>query len=567
MPVRYNKLTEYLNNVEEDRIELTYSELSNILKEQLPVSLINGGITQKSRLGLAILKAGFVIESNSYKDKLLILNKNGDLCNEVSQKIEPAKTRNKIIFLNVVFPNNAGYLSSLDNIGHEIIDIFGGDNNEYHYYLNPYGLVDSSNIPDYIISICHASTRVYKILNLAVIDTPEDGSIAKKSDCGGLFEKQKEKFKYNDKYLEKYFESNIDGNTVLSSFKCKGIYEPKHPIYLTFGSNIIREGFINLVSTTPGRTTNFKVFNQEDQNKLEDLVSKKELWNDKPIKTFKEYASKYKNTSNFSYFKVLGIEDQELQYSNAIRFFLNDNDKIKKFLTKIGCKVSKEDKFFIERENYNIDLLFTNFNISKNPINLKDEKIIIIENKIKANVTPTDNDKTLEEQIEKIYRYIYKKDKSESLNDEDRNKILEISSLLNVSIERDKVPSQLSKYYIYAVLLAKKRGWDNKQIKNNIKCFFLCPEYSKYLFETSSGFLINNSFIDKEGILFLQEKYKLITYKKILPIFKDFITKKSDKFNTFLSDFVNSISKQAKDRDDLLEQKMIEMFYLRSINN
>ena len=103
----------------------------------------------------------------------------------------------------------------------------------------------------------------------------------------------------------------------------------------------------------------------------------------------------------------------------------------------------------------------------------------------------------------------------------------------------------------------------------NIKCFFLCPEYSKHLYDLSpDGYLNNNKYVEGNDILFLQEKYKLITYKDILEIFKKLINKNTkDKFNILLEDFIEALSIHAKDRDDSLEQKMIELFYNRSKNS
>lgn len=270
MGLKYEKLTEQLIKNSYEKVELSYDELEKILDGKLPKTMIKNGLTLKSKIGRSILNGGFIVKSNSAKKKKLILEKNEKLSKKRLNNITPCPKDeiNKKIFLNVIFPKGAKYLNSLENIGHEIIDIFGGDNGEYHYYLNPYGLVDKNNIPNYIISISSVSKRVYKILNLAVVEKEEEDSISKKPDCNDLYEKQKEKFKYNDIFLENYFKDNHSGNTLLSSFRCKGIYEPVDPLYITFNLQGKRDNFINLISTNPGRTTNFKVFNKEDQKNL-----------------------------------------------------------------------------------------------------------------------------------------------------------------------------------------------------------------------------------------------------------------------------------------------------------
>ena len=569
----YTKLIDDLTKREDDCFQLTYLQIEDILGKPLPNSLIKyGGITKKSELGKAILSAGFLFK-NSYAEKTITFKKDKQGALSSLENIDVESTVKKInIFLNVVFPHSAEYVNSKGNIGHEIIDIFGGDNGEYHYYLNPWGLVDETNIPNVIISICQASTGLYKILNKAVIKKPEKYSTKKENANGGLYSKQKRKFSYNGKFLEEYFETNPGGNTVLSSFACDGIFEPVKPLYIafkTFKQERLKKGFYRLVSTTPGRTTFFIKFNQKDQDLLEGLVNDTSLWNKDPIKSFKQYAEEYEQANDFNYFKELGIEEQELQYSNAIRFFLEHYGLTNVFLKKLGCKIAKKEAFSIEREKYNIDLFFANFNTLEENKDNSHERIVIIENKIKANVTPSDNDKTLKEQVEKVYRYVYEIEEDDELNLRQKQEISQICTDLGVSDSMEEVPSQLSKYYIYALILAKKRKWSTTKIANDIMCFFLCPEYSRVLYEvTAGGYLTNNTFIGKNEVLFLQEKYKLKTYKDILPVFENCLEKEEKgKHWYFLEDFVNSIKTQSKDRDDSLEQTMIKMFYLRSKSN
>lgn len=569
----YTKLVNNLGEREDGCFQLTYSQIEEILEMQLPRSLTEyGGITQKSELGKAILSAGFLFK-NSYKQKTITFTKDEQRALENLENIDVESTEKKInIFLNVVFPHSAEYVNSKGNIGHEIIDIFGGDNGEYHYYLNPWGLVDETNVPNVIISICQASTGLYKILNKAIIDKPEKHSTKKENADDNLYAKQKRKFSYNGKFLEDYFETNPGGSTVLSSFACKGIYEPIRPLYIafkTFKQDRLKKGFYRLVSTTPGRTTFFIKFNQKDQNLLESIVSDDSLWNKDPIKSFKQYANEYEQSNSFNYFKELGIEEQELQYSNAIRFFLEYYGLTNIFLKKLGCSIGKKEIFLIEREKYNIDLFFTNFSTLDETGDNSQERIVIIENKIKANVTPSDNDKTLKEQVKKVFRYVYEIDEDNELKQEQKQEVDDICNDLGISDSTTEVPSQLSKYYIYAFILAKKRKWSPQKIENDIMCFFLCPEYSRVLYEvTDSGYLTNNTFIGKNEVLFLQGKYKLKTYKDILPVFQNCLVKEpKGKHWYFLEDFIDSIKTQSKDRDDTLEQAMIKMFYLRSKNN
>ncbi|MBP5574146.1 MAG: hypothetical protein J6X50_00120 [Bacilli bacterium] len=570
----YKNLTDYLLNdvpKEQNQVELTFDFLNDKLG-YMPESLIKyGGITIRSRIGCAIIKAGFVFETR-YKEKKIIASRNKEEAKIILAANNRDKTVvNKRIFLNVIFPHTAKYVNTKGNIGHEIIDIFGADDNKYYYYLNPWGLISKNNAPDVVISICQSATGLYKVLNKAVVKNIDKTAAAKKTDATNnkLYLKQKKKFKYNDKYLEEYFEENAGDNAVFVSFECEGIYEPKKPVYFAFGAfkqKSNKKGIYRLVSTDQGQTTRFVSFGPSDQKMLERIVDDSEIWKDAPIKSFKEYADGFEQNKSFEYFKELGIEDQELQYSNALKFFLNNQNLTNNFLKNIGCQVKKREKFNIDREEYNIDLLFTNFNRIKKPENREAEKIIIIENKIKANVTPTDNDKSLAEQIEKVYMHVHKIKKKTDFTPAQREDIRQTATFLK--IDYSKIPSQLSKYYIYAVVLAKRRGWSNKKIESDIKCFFLCPNYAESLYETAGKekYLYNNTFIGGDKILFLQEKYRLITYKDILPVFeKQLLSMPEGKEKYLLGDFVVSLRRQANDRDDSLEKSMIEMFYLRSV--
>lgn len=75
---------------------------------------------------------------------LYLLKKDEAEAKKYLKCIDVDSTKKQInIFLNVIFPHSAKYVNDKGNIGHEIIDIFGADNEEYHYYLNPKGLVNS----------------------------------------------------------------------------------------------------------------------------------------------------------------------------------------------------------------------------------------------------------------------------------------------------------------------------------------------------------------------------------------------------------------------------------------
>lgn len=567
---KYDDLIKHLRERNEEEIELDYSKIEEILKRPLSRSTKNGGITKKSSLVKAVMKADYIVSNNSYKYEVISLRRDPE---EAKRRIDQTKVENSDIFLNVIFPHGAGYLKGENNIGHEVIDLFTDDNGGCHYYLNPDGLVDKDNVPKAILSISQVSTGLFKVLNKAV-----GFKVAKHAQRGGdetskRADKQKEKYKYNDRSIEEYFSSNSGDTEVYVSYNCEGIYDPLKPIYIVFPSakNAISNDqarFCRLTSTSTGRATCFKNFSESDKKNLEKLVKDDGLWKKEPVCSFEDFVKEYKKQpDSFSYFKELGIEYSELQYSNAIRFFLRELNASKEFLNILGCDVGEDESFDVERERYSIDLFFSNFKTNVGHSDLSSEKMIIVENKIKAGITPSDDGKTLDEHVKKIFMHVYGLNEDKKLDEPDNKKRLEdIKRFLRIDEAGGQVPSQLSKYYIYAVILAKKRGWKEKQIESNIRCFLLCPDYSKFLYGfDKDGHLSGNTFINDSRLLFLQEKYRLCTYSKILPFFEKEEKDSCEEIRPFLKDFIVSLKVQASDRDDTMERSMIERFYSRSI--
>lgn len=563
MNIDKDKLKKFLEGKIE--VDLTYEDIEKKLGVDLSKSIKENGIGNKHKLNIAFLEAGFVKQRQ--KNGRITFVKNEEEANKILDQITPMNDEDKdtIIYLNVMFPKTAKYFESGNNLGHEIINLFADDNGKYYYYLNSNGKVKKNlgDKPIIVISISKVGPRLYKVLNKAVVERIN------------YDEKKGEELEYKGISLREYFKENFDDKTkIFYSFECEGFYEPVKPLFISLNAKVLgnNENIINLESTNPGQTTRFTEFNRNDQNKLELMVDDKN-WKYEKSKKFKDYVQRIEednkgniNVKKFNYFKELGIENQEIQYSNAIKFFLEKGDLVNDFLSSSLKECEMRTPIIISREHYNIDILFTNFDIlkisnSKPNEKTTDEKIIILENKINAGITLTDSSLTIKEHISKIYKDVFGKS--------DKEKAEEIAKELNINLELDEIPSQLSKYYIYALMIAKKRNWDSEIIKENIKCFFLCPQYSKYIYRynNSDGFLMDNIFVKNGKKLFLQEQYKLITYEEIHNFFK----KKStdiknidEKFEVFYEDFVEALKIHTDDRDDTLEQRMIDMFVERS---
>ena len=160
----------------------------------------------------------------------------------------------------------------------------------------------------------------------------------------------------------------------------------------------------------------------------------------------------------------------------------------------------------------------------------------------------------MDEQVEKWIRKIDDVQGKALLNKEQGELKDDILNLIKSS--KGQEASQLSKYYVIAVYWALKAGWSENKIKEDIFCYFLCPEYHRFNYKTKNGRLDIN--------LALSEQYQLTTYKDILNIFDNFPSNGlTDHQKFLLNDFISAISMLAKERDDSMGLKMIRLFIER----
>lgn len=470
--------------------------------------------------------------------------------------MQETNAKRKVI-LNNVFPN-AGYMTTYDNIGHETVNLFKADEG-YFIHLNAYGTYNKQY--DYldVLNLAYVSDGLYKVISKAVDCCVFDGASISGKDPEKRkkrFDKQKDAIHYDDIPVYKFFEKNrtmkgLEEKDLFVTFEAKGIYEPKQNIYVAFknckslndSNNIYRlKDKIKFSSAC-----RIEKLSRNDQDVLFGMIDNNDIWQEEPIKSLngKIVALNSNKNNEENYFTFLGVEKQELQYSNALVKILKFNpDFLSDFLSKLSGEDCKNNKFEILREEKSIDLLFRD-------LDKKNGKIFVIENKIDANVTLSEEKMKVEEQVEKWIK------KMENITDEEwsqdqldiKNKIL--SRIVN---KKDNLTSQLSKYYVIAVYWALKNGWDDKKISKDVHCYLLCPEYHKYNYKVN-----NEGFLDSDFAL--SGMYKLITYEKIKEIFDNFSKDNLSDHQRFLfDDFISAISALAKARDDSMELKMIKMF-------
>ena len=482
--------------------------------------------------------------------------------------MKETNTKRKVI-LNKMFPN-AAYMTTYENIGHETINLFRANDGYYYIHLNPNGTCNLDNVD--VLNLSKIGNGLWRVMSKAVN--------CKRLDAAKIFGKDKNQLRYDTQMdkdnicygyyangegitVDKYFERNVTmkgepEKDLFATFKCDGVYKPKYgkPIFISV--NDCKTNYDHL-------KTHYKYYQLKNINKwgsacriinifgddlteLQKIIADDNLWMQEPLLSFQEQYDELKNNSGYeeeNYFTFLGVEKQELQYSNALVKILKFNsDFLSDFLSNLSGDDCKNNKFEILREEKSIDLLFRD-------LDKKNGKIFVIENKIDANVTLSEEKMKVEEQVEKWIK------KMENITDEEwsqdqldiKNKIL--SRIVN---KKDNLTSQLSKYYVIAVYWALKNGWDNEKISKDVHCYFLCPEYHKYNYKVN-----NEGFLDSNFAL--SGMYKLITYKKIKEIFDNFSKDNLSDHQRFLfDDFISAISALAKARDDSMELKMIKMF-------
>lgn len=470
------------------------------------------------------------------------------------------------IILNNVFPN-ATYNTG-NNLYHETINMFQTDDGKFFLHLNANGTYDKKEPVD-VLNVARAGKGLYQVLSIAENCRLFEGADIIGKDKGKeRYNAQTQKIKYGKCYVEEYFADNktfygVREKDLFVTFECDGIFEPNQTIYIAFNNFddhcIQRDAEHAVISEKISKekfssTCRINTLTDEDQEKIRKILP--DTNHRCMVGTFyercKELRKKTGSTYEENYFSLLGVDKQELQYSNAIAKILQFNDWVmSKFLTKLGVKISKKNTFEILREEKNIDLLFRD-------LIKRYGNIVIIENKIDAGLTLSNSNEIILKQAQYIFEDVFELKKGEA---EEHDKWNALKSQVGAG---GQSPSQLSKYYLYALCWALKAGWSEEQIEKNIYCFFLCPDYHKELYSVDTS-------TQKLTIPYaFANKYKLIAYsefkKYMQDIFYDVCKIKDDltihqKF--IVEDFMDAISSMSKQRDDSIEIAMIRKFIER----
>lgn len=467
------------------------------------------------------------------------------------------------IILNNVFPN-ATYNTG-DNLYHETINLFKSDNGKSFIHLNANGIYDKEEPID-VLNVTRAGKGLYQILSVAKNCRVVAGAgITGRGNGEERYNAQRGKITYGGLFVEDYFADNKTfygekEKDLFVTFECDGIYEPNSAIYIAFnnfdnrcvqrGSTIISEKISKKKFSSTCRIVDLT---GEDQEKILKILPNEQ--NMRKVGTFEQRYNELKEKSGISheenYFSVLGVDKKELQYSNAIVKILQFREGwILEFMKEVlHVENCKQNVFEIKREEKDTDILFRD-------LTKEAGKIIIIENKVEAGLTLSKYN-NLEDQAKAVFRDVFSVEKGKEEQNENWENYND-----KIFAGKDLLPSQLSKYYLYALCWALKAGWSAEQIKNNIYCFFLCPNYHENMYSVDNKKLtIPYAFADK---------YKMITYSTIKVIFEKVkgVKGENEKDLTphqkfIVEDFFDAVSALAKKRDDSVELSMIRMFIER----
>ena len=314
-----------------------------------------------------------------------------------------------------------GYLG--DNIGHEIINLFKADDGNNYIYLCKDGRYTRKDLPKYVIQVRHHCTRTLEVISIAEIESK-------------ITKQEIDNIKYGGVTIVDIFKENEEqGTDTYITFKATNVIKPTpdQPVYIAYEGNRVKVN-ISTPFIKPTIILNEKV-----------VVNGKEKYNFDVCEALRNYIY-YNENQDSDYFKlnsliknafsnnidwqpvseqlgltvkdsskiyatpgdIYGINNLELPYSNAFKFFI---EKYPQLLSGIFGKICSYFDMHrnyqitrIEREWRNIDIL----------IEVDNKLVIVIENKIFSDLNgKKENEIT---QLDKYERIITKEDKYNAYN-------------------------------------------------------------------------------------------------------------------------------------------------------
>lgn len=457
-------------------------------------------------------------------------------------------TKDPMIILNQMFAG--GYITNEDKLGHEVINLFSTDQDKFYIWLNPSGVYTrSENVSGCtIVFVRSINSKIYKVLGKAIncklLSGAEIGRKRKSKDNELNLQRYNKQCKISVTYKglkpigeNGFFDEKYD---LFATFEAEKVFKTNCDVYLVNGprkTQKIENKYIYYLNGFRMPESMRRYIDSSDVNnyraEIERVIENKDIWD--LVKKFDEKEIEMENWDNF--FKLIKKDKDELSISNALAYYIEKIGE-NKFLCdclKIDADGTDflDDNYEIKRERCNIDISF-----------FGNSHVVIIENKIDADITKNKKDYT--KQIKDALEYYDYKSNSTEYKDA-------YNDIYNKFKDFKGKASQLSKYYIYAIVYLYSKGVDISKIEKNIKCFLLIPNYSSKVF-----FDINKGYY-KSNYLF-SNKYKIITYDEI----KSFFAKKKvqKKINDrYFKDFLSVLKPLASEFNNDIENETKYKFF------
>ena len=303
--------------------------------------------------------------------------------------------QNTMIVFNHMFTGD--YLN--DNLGHEVINFFKADDGANYIYLCKDGKYSRNEIPKYIIQVRrpHNTVRTLEIVNIAMNLE--------------LFKSQQGSITYGGIPVTEIFENNKEQQEVCITFKAGLVIKPKTHQYICYhdkndipGAMVLDETIINEKGEEVYR---FNIsqqlreyFTDGDDFYTLDAFCTKAFDDYTKGKDWVNVDKDFLNEDNEEDTQILpadiyGIGTWELAYSNAFKYFLENNGCFLKSFCKLCLSkhgkspelqlLGNNAKPEIKREWQHIDLLID-----------YGKYLFVIENKIFSDLNGKDKDQLTE---------------------------------------------------------------------------------------------------------------------------------------------------------------------------
>lgn len=317
-----------------------------------------------------------------------------------------AKKKEKAIILNHMFTGN--YL--VDNIGHEVINLFADDSGRNYIYLCKDGEFNRDDIDienSYVIQVRRPvkSVNTLEIISVAIgirkVDSKTETELNAKLEHESET-KPKSVPTYGGKSIYKIFENNLQQQECCVTFIADKILTPKNSLYISHGNKCDNKyNYFASISKNPSQQLREYILENTDKDDYETLfkiIKKESLWHIRCAENSKVGSS----PTPINATDIYGIQTRELSFSNAFKYYINEYPQLfaeicnqerklsHKCIIEGDLTLPKKSRILVYREKYNIDLLV-----------LCDKYLFVIENKIFSGLNGLKGNKTQLDTYEK----------------------------------------------------------------------------------------------------------------------------------------------------------------------